>query len=47
MKLSLLVLRCRNIEKTKQFYEKLGLVFQKEQHNKDPLHYASTVYTAL
>jgi catechol 2,3-dioxygenase-like lactoylglutathione lyase family enzyme len=41
LKLNLLVLRCENIEKSKLFYEKLGLLFQKEQHGNGPEHYST------
>ena len=43
MQLNLLVLRCKNIEKSKNFYEKLGLKFIKEQHGKSPVHYSTYV----
>lgn len=43
MQLNLLVLRCKNIEKSKEFYEKLGLKFIKEQHGKSPVHYSTYV----
>ena len=43
MKLNLLVLRCKNIELTKAFYEKLGLKFVKEKHGKGVEHYATYV----
>ena len=43
MQLNLLVLRCQNIETSKEFYEKLGLTFVQEQHGKDPIHYSSYV----
>lgn len=39
--LSLLVLRCANIEKSKLFYEKIGLKFEEEKHNSGPVHYSS------
>lgn len=39
--LNLLVLRCKELERTRQFYEHLGLVFIQEQHGKGPVHYAS------
>jgi lactoylglutathione lyase len=38
--LNLLVLRCTDIEKTRQFYEQLSLVFREEQHGQGPRHYA-------
>ncbi len=40
MEISLLVIRCQDIEVSKCFYERLGLSFVKEQHGKGPLHYA-------
>jgi catechol 2,3-dioxygenase-like lactoylglutathione lyase family enzyme len=43
MQLNLLVLRCKNIETSKNFYEKLGLKFIKEQHRKGAVHYATYV----
>ena len=41
MQLNLLVLRCKNIEHTKVFYEKLGLTFKKEKHGKGAEHYST------
>lgn len=38
--LYLVVLRCRDIEKTKAFYEHFGMAFQLEQHGNGPKHYA-------
>jgi len=43
MKINLLVLRCKDIEVTKRFYEKLGFEFIKEQHGKSPVHYSCDV----
>jgi len=43
MKLNLLVLRCKSIQITKMFYEKLGLIFVQEQHGKGAVHYATHV----
>ena len=44
MQLNLLVIRCKNIAKSKQFYEKLlGLKFIKEQHGKGAIHFATYV----
>jgi catechol 2,3-dioxygenase-like lactoylglutathione lyase family enzyme len=37
---SLLVLRCKDIERTRRFYEQLGLEFKEEKHGKGPQHYA-------
>jgi catechol 2,3-dioxygenase-like lactoylglutathione lyase family enzyme len=45
--LTLLVLRCRDLERSKQFYMALGLVFIKEQHGSGPLHYSSQLGTTL
>jgi catechol 2,3-dioxygenase-like lactoylglutathione lyase family enzyme len=39
IELSLLVLRCRDVEATRRFYEKLGLVFTEERHGTGPRHY--------
>ncbi len=41
MKLSLIVFRCKNIEETKGFYERIGLSFDKEKHGNGPEHYSS------
>ena len=43
MKINLLVLRCKDIEITKRFYEKLGIEFIKEHHGKSPIHYSYDV----
>lgn len=43
MQLNLLVLRCKNIETSKTFYEKLGLKFIKEQHGKGVVHYSTYI----
>lgn len=40
MSLSLLVLRCQDIEKSKEFYSTLGMEFKREQHGAGPEHYA-------
>jgi hypothetical protein len=39
--LNLLVLRCRDVELTRLFYQKLGFVFTEECHGPGPRHYAS------
>lgn len=39
MRISLLVIRCEDIEVCKTFYEKLGLSFQREQHGNSLEHY--------
>jgi len=41
--LNLLVLRCKDIEKTKEFYEKLSLSFVKEQHGEGSVHYSTKI----
>lgn len=38
--LSLVVIRARDIETSRKFYETLGLDFVREQHGSDPEHYA-------
>lgn len=45
--LNLLVLRCKDIERSKKFYEKLKLKFKKEQHGKGPIHYSTRVGTLV
>ena len=40
MRLTLLVLRCANVETTRRFYESLGLVFEREKHGSGPEHYS-------
>ena len=37
---NLLVLRCKDIEVTRRFYEQLGLAFVEEKHGTGPQHYA-------
>lgn len=41
--LSLLVIRARDIERTRQFYELLGLQFTSEKHGSGPVHFAATL----
>lgn len=38
--LNLLVLRCRDVEASRRFYESLGLRFSKHVHGAGPEHYA-------
>ncbi|MFT3883797.1 MAG: hypothetical protein QM703_29720 [Gemmatales bacterium] len=38
---NLLVLRCKDVEHTRRFYEQLGLTFIEEKHGAGPQHYAS------
>jgi hypothetical protein len=37
---NLLVLRCKDVELTRRFYEKLGISFATEKHGNGPEHYA-------
>ena len=37
---NLLVLRCKDAQRTRRFYEQLGLVFVEEKHGSGPQHYA-------
>jgi lactoylglutathione lyase len=39
-RLSLLVIRSSDLEKSRRFYEAIGLAFIEEQHGKGPLHLA-------
>jgi predicted enzyme related to lactoylglutathione lyase len=41
--LSLLVLECNDIDKAKDFYERIGLSFVSERHGGGPLHYSATL----
>lgn len=41
MKMNLLVLRCRDLQSSKYFYERFGFLFVKEQHGAGPVHYSS------
>lgn len=38
--INLLVLRCKDMEATRRFYEQLGLAFFTERHGAGPQHYA-------
>ena len=40
MKISLLVIRCQDIEASKDFYQLLGMSFSKERHGTGPWHYS-------
>jgi lactoylglutathione lyase len=40
LSISLLVLRCKDIDVTRRFYEHLGIVFTKEKHQEGPDHYS-------
>jgi len=39
--IALLVIKTNQLEKQKQFYETLGLIFQKEKHGKGPTHFST------
>lgn len=41
MRIDLLVLRCKKLQASKQFYEQLGFSFVEEQHGRGPVHYSS------
>jgi len=43
MNLILLVLRCRDLEKTKEFYEKLGLKFETDHDKRGAVFYSAYV----
>ena len=40
--LNLLVLRCKDIDRAKSFYELFGMAFVEEQHGNGPIHFSST-----
>ena len=43
IRLTLLVIRCTNIEESKSFYESLDITFIEEQHGKGARHYAANI----
>lgn len=43
LRLSLIVLRCSDLDATRAFYTTLGFAFQTEQHGKGPVHYSCQV----
>lgn len=43
LSINLIVLICSDIEKSKNFYEILGLNFFKEQHDNSQIHYACDI----
>lgn len=45
--LRVLVLRVRDLEASKAFYEQVGFVFKREQHDRGPAHYSGRMGDAL
>lgn len=45
--LDLLVLRVADLERSRRFYEALGLVFVEERHGSGPVHLAATLESGL
>jgi lactoylglutathione lyase len=45
--LTLLVVRCRDLEHSRRFYEALGLAFTPEQHGAGPFHYSTQLGTTV
>ncbi|BDS10401.1 VOC family protein [Aureispira anguillae] len=43
MKLKLVVIRSKDINKLSDFYTKFGITFNKHKHRKGPLHYSSVI----
>lgn len=41
MRINLIVIRTKHIEKLANFYQKLGILFQYHRHSKGPFHYAA------
>ena len=39
--LTLVVVRCRDLEQSRRFYQAIGLILTAEQHGTGPLHYSS------
>jgi catechol 2,3-dioxygenase-like lactoylglutathione lyase family enzyme len=44
---TLIVLRCADLTRSRQFYEAIGLSFVEEQHGRGPVHYAATLDSGL
>jgi len=47
VELTLLVLRCSDLELSRRFYAALGLAFTTEQHGGGPLHYSCQLGTTV
>lgn len=45
--LTLIVVRCRDLEHSRRFYEALGLAFIPEQHGAGPFHYSTQLGTTV
>jgi len=45
--LTLVVVRCRDLEHSRRFYEALGFAFTPEQHGAGPLHYSTQLGTSV
>jgi predicted enzyme related to lactoylglutathione lyase len=43
IRLNLLVLKTRQLDRLRQFYAALGIAFAQEKHGDGPLHYAGTI----
>jgi catechol 2,3-dioxygenase-like lactoylglutathione lyase family enzyme len=41
--ITLVVLRCADVERAREFYEALGLALVAEQHGSGPRHYSATI----
>jgi catechol 2,3-dioxygenase-like lactoylglutathione lyase family enzyme len=41
--ITLIVLRCADVERAREFYETLGLTLVAEQHGAGPRHYSTTI----
>ncbi len=42
---NLLVIKTNQLETTRQFYQSIGIQFQKHQHGRGPVHYAAEMGT--
>lgn len=45
--LALLVLKTSRLDETRAFYDRLGVVFEREQHGTGPVHYAGRIGDAV
>jgi lactoylglutathione lyase len=47
LKLNLIVLKSKDIDGTRSFFELLGLQFNEEKHGDGPLHYSSVIHDVV
>lgn len=47
LELDHIVIRCRDLDRSRAFHEALGMAFAREQHGRGPLHYACRLGTVV